>query len=188
MGLAIGDEHEELAATVRRWTEARQPVVAARQLLDAPADALPTCGRSSVRLGWVGLAVSEAHGGQGYGLSELAVVLEELGRAALPGPLLATVVAAVAADRWGTTPRWPRRWPRVRSLPASPWPPTLTVDGDQVTGSGRAGVERRHRRGGAGALRGRRRRPVGRVGACSTGPTSRWSSCPASTRPGGWPR
>ena len=54
MGLAIGDEHEELAATVRRWTEARHPVAAARQLLDAPADALPELWKELGPLGWVG--------------------------------------------------------------------------------------------------------------------------------------
>jgi len=38
--------------------------------------------------------VPEEHGGQGYGLLELAVVLEELGRAAAPGPFLPTALAA----------------------------------------------------------------------------------------------
>ena len=45
------------------------------------------------------------HGGQGYGLAELAVVLEELGRWCTPGPLLPTVIAAVAVDRWAGDPR-----------------------------------------------------------------------------------
>ena len=44
--------------------------------------------------GWLGLHVPEALGGQGYGLLELAVVLEELGRASAPGPFLPTALAA----------------------------------------------------------------------------------------------
>ena len=35
--------------------------------------------------GLLGLHVPDEHGGQGYGLTELAVALEELGRALVPG-------------------------------------------------------------------------------------------------------
>jgi 3-oxochol-4-en-24-oyl-CoA dehydrogenase len=103
MGLAIGDEHVELAGTVRRWVEARAILGAARKSLDAPAELLPDEWDELVEMGWAGLAVSEANGGQGFGVSELCVVLEELGRAVLPGPFLTTAVVATALDRWGDT-------------------------------------------------------------------------------------
>jgi len=104
MGIAIGEEHEALAATVRRWCETRGTVGVARAALDAESDGLDELWPELGPLGWTGLAVSEADGGQGYGLSELAVVLEELGRGCLPGPFLSTVVVAVALDRWGSDP------------------------------------------------------------------------------------
>ena len=44
--------------------------------------------------GWVGLHLDENMGGLGLGLVELAVVAEEMGRACLPGPFLATTWAA----------------------------------------------------------------------------------------------
>ena len=47
-----------------------------------------------VELGWLGLHVPEAHGGSGYGLEELVVVVEELGRAVAPGPFVPTVIAS----------------------------------------------------------------------------------------------
>ncbi|MEK7770036.1 MAG: acyl-CoA dehydrogenase family protein, partial [candidate division NC10 bacterium] len=60
--------------------------------------------------GWLGLPFPEQHGGAGLGLVELAIVIEELGRAAYPGPYLATVVlgglglllggSAAQKDRW----------------------------------------------------------------------------------------
>ncbi len=50
-------------------------------------------------LGWLGLHLPEAVGGSGYGLPELAVVLEELGRACAPGPFLPTVLASAVIDR-----------------------------------------------------------------------------------------
>jgi alkylation response protein AidB-like acyl-CoA dehydrogenase len=53
-------------------------------------------------LGWLGLHLPEDGGGSGYGLAELAVVLEELGRACAPGPFLPTVLASAVIDRLGT--------------------------------------------------------------------------------------
>ncbi len=135
MGLGIGDEHEELAATVRRWTEARRPVAAARRLLDAPVDSLPDLWSELGSLGWTGLAVSEANGGQGYGLSELAVVLEELGRAALPGPLLATAVAAIAADRWADDSALAAALAHGVAPAGLALTSVLTIEDDRVTGT-----------------------------------------------------
>lgn len=47
----------------------------------------------AVALGWTGLGIAEAHGGVGLPLVALASVAEEAGRAALPSPLLATLLA-----------------------------------------------------------------------------------------------
>ena len=44
------------------------------------------------KLGWLGLPFPEEQGGAGLGLVELCLVLEEMGRAAYPGPFFATVV------------------------------------------------------------------------------------------------
>src|SRR5919106_5040442 len=44
-----------------------------------------------VELGWPGLTVPESAGGLGLGAVELAVVVEELGRAVAPGPFVPTV-------------------------------------------------------------------------------------------------
>jgi alkylation response protein AidB-like acyl-CoA dehydrogenase len=44
------------------------------------------------KLGWQGLPSPEQYGGAGLGHVELALLLEEMGRVAYPGPILATVV------------------------------------------------------------------------------------------------
>src|SRR5512132_1737956 len=62
--------------------------------MEAEADALPPFWAGLAELGWLGLAVPEGDGGEGYGFAELAIVLEELGRAVAPGPVLPTVWAA----------------------------------------------------------------------------------------------
>ena len=61
----------------------------------------------------LGLHLPEEHGGQGFGLPELAVALEELGRALVPGASLPTVLASAvlaAAGGWSPASCWPA-WP-----------------------------------------------------------------------------
>ncbi|MFC8233623.1 acyl-CoA dehydrogenase [Streptomyces sp. NPDC056663] len=98
MGIAITQEQTELAQSVRGWLARTVPPEEIRKLLDASAPSAP-----GVRPGyWDGLAeqgllalhLPEGDGGGGGALLDLAVVLEETGRAALPGPYLATVLAS----------------------------------------------------------------------------------------------
>jgi alkylation response protein AidB-like acyl-CoA dehydrogenase len=48
-------------------------------------------------MGLPGLAIDPGYGGQGLGMVELALVLDEMGRAAYPGPFFATTVLAASA-------------------------------------------------------------------------------------------
>jgi alkylation response protein AidB-like acyl-CoA dehydrogenase len=52
-------------------------------------------------MGYLGLRLPEAVGGQGLGMIELAIVLEEMGRACVPGPYLDVVLAATLLDEAG---------------------------------------------------------------------------------------
>src|SRR5262245_65192094 len=61
------------------------------------------------RLGWLGLALPEEHGGSALGMVETAVVLEELGRVVCPGPYLETAVVAQGVQKGGT-PAQQARW------------------------------------------------------------------------------
>ncbi|MGI8491538.1 MAG: acyl-CoA dehydrogenase [Acidimicrobiales bacterium] len=102
MGIAITEEHQALAAAARRFLESRCPPEVAREPLDAEDEAIPAFWPELASLGWLGLAVPEVDGGQGFGLSELAVVIEELGYAAVPGPFLPTALAVALISRGGT--------------------------------------------------------------------------------------
>ncbi len=99
MVFALNDDHRELAEVARSFLTSQQARAAARALLDADDEARPPFWSELAGLGWLGLHISEKHGGSGYGLPELVVVVEELGRAVAPGPFVPTVVAsAVLAD------------------------------------------------------------------------------------------
>ena len=51
--------------------------------------------------GWTGLRIPEEHGGLGLGSVELAAVMEEMGRACLPGTFLSTLTAAALIEYAG---------------------------------------------------------------------------------------
>ncbi|MCU1398300.1 MAG: Isovaleryl-CoA dehydrogenase 1, partial [Acidimicrobiales bacterium] len=86
MSIAITEDHRLLADTVAGFVQKRDAKGAARAMLDAGSETLPELWTELAGLGWLGLHIAEADGGSGYGLEELVVVVEELGRAVAPGP------------------------------------------------------------------------------------------------------
>ncbi|MBV8304187.1 MAG: acyl-CoA/acyl-ACP dehydrogenase [Acidimicrobiia bacterium] len=116
MDLEFSEDQQELRSTVRSFLERECPMSLVRDVVEkgtvvekgavvdkgaivdkgSPADDL---WAQMVDLGWPALTVPEAHGGLGLGFVELAVVVEELGRAVAPGPFLATVTQFVPALR-----------------------------------------------------------------------------------------
>src|SRR3954471_13238083 len=101
MSLGISDDHVALHDTARRWVTNHCPPSVPRALLDDAPEELPAFWDDLAALGWLGLHLPEDVGGSGYGLAELAVVLEELGRACAPGPFRPTVLASAVIDRLG---------------------------------------------------------------------------------------
>jgi alkylation response protein AidB-like acyl-CoA dehydrogenase len=96
MPLAITDEHRALAQTVSDFLSKQGTLGAARALLTAETEELPSFWPDLASLGWLGLAIEEEYGGSGFGLPELVIVVEELGRAVAPGPFVPTVIASSA--------------------------------------------------------------------------------------------
>ncbi|MGW5418894.1 acyl-CoA dehydrogenase [Streptomyces sp. NPDC003943] len=103
MGIAITHEQRELARSVRGWLNRAVPPEAVRKHLDVPDLALgrPAYWDGAAAQGLLGIHLPEEYGGGGGDLVDLAVVLEEAGRALLPGPYLPTVLAAELLRRAG---------------------------------------------------------------------------------------
>ncbi|MCO5997671.1 acyl-CoA dehydrogenase [Actinoallomurus rhizosphaericola] len=101
MAIGLTEEHEALADAVRGWAERYASVGVVRATLDAEEEGRPSFWAGLAEQGLLGLHVPEEHGGQGAGLLELAVALEALGRAVVPGPFLPTVLASAALLRAG---------------------------------------------------------------------------------------
>jgi alkylation response protein AidB-like acyl-CoA dehydrogenase len=108
MALALTEDHVQLADSVRAWSERTSPPSAVRAAADGD-DSGTAFYRDTIRpgladLGVLGLHLPEADGGQGAGLTELAVAMEELGRALVPGgcvPAVLTSAVLVAAGLSG---------------------------------------------------------------------------------------
>jgi alkylation response protein AidB-like acyl-CoA dehydrogenase len=94
MSIAITDDHRALSDTASDLLTKRDARGAARALLESSDEALPDLWKDLVQLGWLGLHLPEAHGGSGYTLEELVVVVEQLGRVVAPGPFVPTVIAS----------------------------------------------------------------------------------------------
>ncbi|GBG36515.1 acyl-CoA dehydrogenase [Mycobacterium montefiorense] len=111
MGIALTDDHRELAEVARSFLTSQKARLAARALLDSPEEGRPTFWSDIAELGWLGLHVDEEHGGSGYGLPELVVVIEELGRAVAPGPFVPTVITSAVIAKDGTAEQKSRLLP-----------------------------------------------------------------------------
>jgi 3-oxochol-4-en-24-oyl-CoA dehydrogenase len=97
--LAITEEHKDLAAAAIGQLNRLNSRAAARATLDEGSADPADIWSAAADLGWTGLAIAEEHGGSGFGLAELAVVLEAQGRELAPGPFLPSVSAAVVIGR-----------------------------------------------------------------------------------------
>ncbi|AXK34938.1 acyl-CoA dehydrogenase [Streptomyces armeniacus] len=94
MGIAITQEQQALAETVRDWAAHAVPPEAPHRAPDTSTGAArPPYRDGLARLGLPGLRAPEAYGGGGGTVADLAVALEETGRALLPGPYVPTVLA-----------------------------------------------------------------------------------------------
>jgi len=90
---------------VRRFVAERWPVAEARRLAASASGYDPGVWKQLAGdLGLVGLAVPEAYGGQGFGMLELSIALDELGRELAGGPFFATACLAVLALQSVATP------------------------------------------------------------------------------------
>jgi 3-oxochol-4-en-24-oyl-CoA dehydrogenase len=100
MALGLTEEHVQLADSVRAWADRHSPPTVARAVADGADDGTAryrdTLRPALAEQGLLGLHVPEADGGQGFGLPELTVAVEQLGRALVPGSLVPTVLASAA--------------------------------------------------------------------------------------------
>jgi|SRR5829696_1926609 len=98
MDLEFSEEESELRDNVRAVLASICPPAVVRAVYEGKGNAASVWA-TMVDLSWPALAISEEHGGLGMGFVEVAIVAEELGRAVVPSPFLATVTQFAPAVR-----------------------------------------------------------------------------------------
>jgi len=96
MSIAITEDHRTLSDVTADFLERHDSRGAARELLEASAETMPTFWSALAELGWLGLHIPEEHGGSGFGMPELVVVVEKMGAGIAPGPFVSTVIASAS--------------------------------------------------------------------------------------------
>src|SRR6266849_3581081 len=92
MNFGFNDEQELLRSTARKFLDNECPSTTVRTLMDAPEGMTPELWKKLAEQGWLGLIAPEEYGGMALGIVDLVVLLEEMGRAVVPGPFFSTVL------------------------------------------------------------------------------------------------
>jgi alkylation response protein AidB-like acyl-CoA dehydrogenase len=92
MDISLSEEQELLQGSARDFLQQECPIRLVRAMEDDEQGYDLSLWKQMADLGWLGLVLPEEHGGAGGTMMDLAVLLEEFGRALVPGPFIPTVV------------------------------------------------------------------------------------------------
>ena len=115
MDLGLDEQQELLKSFARDFLEKECPEAVVREMEEDEKGYSPELWGKMAEQGWMGLIIPEEHGGVGWGLCELTVLLEEFGRALVPGPFISTVVLGTLPILEGGSDELPEFIPRRRS-------------------------------------------------------------------------
>jgi alkylation response protein AidB-like acyl-CoA dehydrogenase len=114
MRFGFTDDQIEIQRTASGLLEARSTLEHVREQADSGTYD-PALWTELKELGWPGIAISEEHGGQGFGSVELVILLEQAGRTLISAPLFSSAAAALAINEAGTDEQRERWLPGLAS-------------------------------------------------------------------------
>jgi alkylation response protein AidB-like acyl-CoA dehydrogenase len=104
MNFDFTDDQRAIKETARDLLASRFKLERLRQLAESKTYADDAWSEVS-ELGWPGIFISEENGGQGLGVLELVILLEELGYVLAPLPFLSNAAAGLVLQETGATER-----------------------------------------------------------------------------------
>jgi len=114
MDIGFSEEQELLRDTARKFLDSECPTQFVRRMMDTDDAVTDEFWRQLAENGWLGITYPEDAGGSELGLVDLVVLMEEIGRAVMPGPYPATVLLGGAAIATAGSPAQRREWlPRI---------------------------------------------------------------------------
>ena len=102
MDVLLSEEEQMVKNLAREFLEGECPPSLARAMEQDDLGYPPGLWKQMADLGWFGMSLPEAYGGQGLPLAYLGIVMEEVGRAIAPVPFHSTMVAALAINAHGS--------------------------------------------------------------------------------------
>ncbi len=100
MDIGFSEEQELLREAARKFLDAECTTRFVRERMAEAAACTDKFWAQIAEQGWLGILFAEEDGGSGLGLVDLVVLMEEMGRAVMPGPYFATALlggGAIAA-------------------------------------------------------------------------------------------
>jgi alkylation response protein AidB-like acyl-CoA dehydrogenase len=97
MDLGLSEEQEMLKNFARDFLEKECPEQHVREMEEDEQGYSAELWKKMAEQGWQGLIIPEQYGGTGMGFIDLIVLMEEFGRALVPGPFIPTVVGGATA-------------------------------------------------------------------------------------------
>jgi alkylation response protein AidB-like acyl-CoA dehydrogenase len=94
MDVRLNEDQIEISRQARRFFDKECSMAYVRRMLDDERGFSDDLWRAMAEMGWMGLRFPEEFGGVGLNALDMAVLLEEMGRAVLPGPFFSTVLLA----------------------------------------------------------------------------------------------
>jgi len=114
MDIGFTEEQELLRDTARKFLDSECATKFVREMMATDAAVTDQFWRQLADNGWLGITYPEEVGGSGLGLVDLVVLMEEIGRAVMPGPYPATVLLGGGAIAAAGSAEQRREWlPRI---------------------------------------------------------------------------
>jgi alkylation response protein AidB-like acyl-CoA dehydrogenase len=114
MDLGLTEAQELLKSSVADFVQREYDKNTLLTLESTPTGITPELLRKVAELGWLGVLIPEAYGGEERSLTDAAVLFEELGRGPVPGPFfVSAVLGALTVRQGGTEAQWQAILPQV---------------------------------------------------------------------------
>ena len=116
MDLGLSEEQELLKNFARDFLEKECPEQHVRDMEEDEQGYTPDLWKKMAEQGWQGLIIPEDNGGSGMGFIDFIILVEEFGRALVPGPFLPTAVGgAIALMEGGSDEQKKQYLPKIAS-------------------------------------------------------------------------
>ncbi len=111
MHLQLTEEQKLLKESVAKFCKTELPTETVVKLAEnEPTGLTPELWQKITEQGWIGVLIPEQFGGLGLGVTELGIIMEEMGRALVPGPFFSSAALGGPALAFGGSDALKNQW------------------------------------------------------------------------------